>query len=363
MVGSERMDLKKRLDQAKLYLKYYFSYFLSYPLVYPKEVNFQMTNRCNLRCKMCNIWKLRKKEKEISVKEMKRILKEIKENWNTKYVSFVGGEALLRYKDTLELIRYANKLGFITNLVTNCSLLNEKTCKELVKVGMKRIALSLDGATPKTHDFIRGKGNFKQVLNAAKILLKLKKRYPLKIDFTTVVMSYNFRELIDLYWLAKRIGVDQWFLQSVVLDNTFQNFNYDSALWIKGKDLEELKRIIKKLIILKLKDPNFIYNSIYYLKSIPKYFELKEKFNLGHCMAGYYNLNIDPYGYISICNYGPNLNVKRKNVTELWKHKKYKLTRIKIKNCKMPCMMLCYQRFDLLEFMKVFFGVRDGRNF
>ena len=120
-----------------------------------------------------------------------------------------------------------------------------------------------------------------------------------------------------------------------------------------------VKKVIRKLIVLKMKDPNFIYNSIYYLKSIPKYFELKEKFNLGKCMAGYYSLNIDPYGYISICNYGPNLNVKGQKITKLWKHKKYKLTRIKIKNCKTPCMMLCYQRFDLLEFIKLFFGVKE----
>ena len=307
---------------------------------------------------MCNIWKLgiNNRRKEMTVDEMKRILNEVK-NWdNTKAVSFVGGESLIRYNDTLELIRYANSLGFYTNLVSNATLLNKKTCKELVEAGIKRVALSLDGATEKTHDYIRGEGNFKQVIKAAKILLKLKKKYNVKVDFTTVVMSYNFRELVDLYWLSKDIGVDQWFLQSVVLDNTFKNFDYSSPLWIKGKDLEDLKKIIRELIKLKIRDRNFIYNSVYYLKSIPKYFELKERFNLGKCMAGYYSLNIDPYGNISICNYGPNINVIGKNMESVWKSKKYKRTRMLIKKCRMPCMMLCYQRFDLLELMRMFFG-------
>ncbi len=349
------MDLRKKLENAKTYFKYYFSYLLNYPLIYPKEINFQMTNRCTLQCKMCNIWKLTKKGKEISVNEMKRILNEVKSWKNTKYVSFVGGESLLRLNDTLELIKYANSLGFYTNIVSNATLLNKKVCKKLLEAGLKRIALSLDGAKKETHDFIRGKGNFNQVIKAAKILKKFKNRYELKIDFSTVVMSYNFRELVDIYWLGKKIGIDQWFLQSLVLDNTFKKFDYNSPLWVKKEDLEELKKIIDELVVLKRKDTNFIYNSVYYLKAIPKYFEMKEKFNLGKCMAGYFNLNIDPYGNISICNYGPNINVIGKNLSKIWKSEEFKRTRYLIKNCKMPCMMLCYQRFSITELLKIFF--------
>jgi MoaA/NifB/PqqE/SkfB family radical SAM enzyme len=355
MARGEGMDIKKKMKKAKTYLRFYFSYVLNYPLIYPKEVNFQMTNRCNLQCKMCNIWKLPKKGKELGLKEMKRILDEVK-NWeNTKYVSFVGGEALIRMKETLELIKYASSLGFHTNLVSNATLLNELVCKKLVEVGLERIALSLDGARKETHDFIRGKGNFDQVLKAAKILIDFKKNYNLKVDFTTVVMSYNFRELIDLYFLAKETGIDQWFLQSVVLDNTFKNFDYNSPIWIRGKDLEELKNVINELVYLKSKDEKFIYNSVDYLKTIPKYFELKEKFRLGKCMAGYFTLNIDPYGNISICNYGPNINIIGKSVSDAWKSKEFKKTRVLIKRCKTPCMMLCYQRFNLSELLKIFF--------
>jgi len=355
MVGAKRMDLKERIKKAKIYMRYYLSYLLNHPFIYPKEVNFQMTNRCTLQCKMCNIWKLPRKGKEIDLDEMKRVLREIK-NWeNTKYVSFVGGESLIRTNDTLELIEYANSLGFHTNLVSNATLLKNDVCKKLAEVGLDRIALSLDGAKRKTHDFIRGKGNFNKVIKAAKFFLTLKKNYDIKVDFTTVVMAYNFRELVDLYQLAKKIGVDQWFLQSVVLDNTFRNYDYDSSVWVNGRSLEELKKVINRLVALKLKDKDFIYNSIHYLKAIPKYFELKEKFKLGKCMAGYYSLNIDPYGNVSICNYGPDINLIGKNASEAWKSLKFKQTRILIKGCEMPCMMLCYQRFSIPELVKAFF--------
>lgn len=351
------MDLREKLKRATTYLKYFLSYLTNYPLIYPKEINFQMTNACTLRCKMCNIWKLsRKKGEEISVKEMKRILDEVKGWDNTKYLSFVGGESLIRMKDTLELIRYAKSLGFFTNIVSNGTLLTDKrTCRRLVEAGLDRIALSLDGATRKTHDFIRGEGNYDQVLRAVKNFLSLKLKFNIKVDLTTVVMSYNFEELIDIYYLAKKLGVDQWFLQSVVLDNTFKKFDYNSKLWIKGEKLDKFKEVVRRLIVLKYKDPTFIYNSVEYLKAMPKYFSLKEKFNLGKCMAGYFSLNIDPYGIISICNYGPDISVVGKKLEKIWKKdKSYKFTRIRIKKCNMPCMMLCYQRFSLLELFKIF---------
>jgi MoaA/NifB/PqqE/SkfB family radical SAM enzyme len=354
MDGTERMDLRKKLEDAEVYLRYYLSYLIDYPLIHPKEINFQMTNRCTLRCKMCNIWKLTSDEKEIDTDEMKRILKEVK-NWNnTRYVSFVGGEALIKMEDMLEIIRYAHSLGFYTNIVSNATLLTQKVCKNLVDTGLNRIALSLDGAKKEIHDHIRGEGNYKQILKAIKTFLRLKKNYDIKIDLSTVVMSYNFRELVDIYKLAKKIGVDQWFLQAVVLDNTFRNFDYNSEFWIKESDLEELKKVIRELILLKYKDPEFIYNSIEYLKSIPKYFGLKEEFNLGKCMAGYFSLNTDPYGVISTCNYGPNINLVGKNIEEAWKSKKFKETRVLIKKCKMPCMMLCYQRFSIPELLRMF---------
>ncbi len=349
------MDLKKKTKEAVRYFKFFLSYFFNYPFTPPKEVNFQMTNRCTLKCKMCNIWKLGKKGKEIEVEEMERILREIKENWKeTEYVSFVGGESLIRMKDTLRLIKYANSLGFQTNLVSNGTLINEKICKKLIEAGLKRIALSLDGKE-KTHDFIRGKGNFKKVINAAKLFLKERKitKTNVKVDFTTVIMSYNFRELPEIYFLAKEVGVDQWFLQALVLDNTFKNFNYSSPLWIKNDEIEELKEVIRKLITLKKNDKNFIYNSIDYLEAIPLYFEKKEKFRIGACMAGYYTLNIDPYGNISICNYGPNISVIGRSIVDAWKDKKFKRTRMLIKHCKNPCLMLCYQKFDVKELIRL----------
>jgi MoaA/NifB/PqqE/SkfB family radical SAM enzyme len=348
MVGVERMA---KLDQIKRYLSYMLSYNLNIPIRYPHEVNFQMTNRCPLRCKMCDIWKLNASpEKELSVESTKKIIDECKD-LGIDYISFVGGEALVRKEDTLELVEYVNSKGLHSTIVSNAYFLDEETCRRLLDAGLKRLALSLDGAKKETHDFIRGKGNYDKVIEAARTMLNLREKGQIKVDFTTVVMSYNFRELLDIYELGKRIGIDQVFYQAVALDNTFKNFDYNEEIWINGKDLEELKAIIKKLIFLKKKD-DFIFNSVEYLKAIPEYFKKRENFKFGVCLAGFMNLNIDPYGNISVCGLGPNLNVKEGRISNLWKHEKFKKTRALIKKCKRPCLMLCYEKFGIKDMFK-----------
>jgi MoaA/NifB/PqqE/SkfB family radical SAM enzyme len=358
---------KNFFNFLKDYACNWLSYHLNYPFIKPWRVNFDITQRCPLKCIMCGVWKKKPLVKnELTLEELKKIVDEIY-GWGIDHISLAGGETLVRANDVIELIKYASKKPHMRiDLITNAYYLNKKLCEKLIKSGISKISLSLDGATPKTHDFIRGKGNFKQVLNAAKILLKLKKRYQsdVELEFTTVVMSYNFRELIDIFNLMQKIGFDYINYQAVVPDNTFSlNLDeikkfYETPLWIKEEDLPLLEKIVKKLVLLKKKTGK-IRNTRRYLLNLPKYFKFKEKFKVGKCMVGYSYLNIDPYGNINVCGLGPNLNVKNfSNLTELWKHKKYKLTRIKIKNCKRPCLMLCYEKLNFKELLEAWLEVR-----
>jgi len=123
MVRGERLDIKEKMKKVEIYLKFYFSYILKLSSHLSKGSKLSNDKQMYPTSAKCVIYgNCLKRGREISVKEMKRILDEVK-NWeNTKYVSFVGGEAFIRMKDTLELIKYANSLGFHTNLVSNATL-------------------------------------------------------------------------------------------------------------------------------------------------------------------------------------------------------------------------------------------------
>ena len=343
------------------------SYMLNYPLIKPWRVNFDITYRCPLKCKMCHIWKKKPKvSEELTLKELKNLIDQIAE-WNIDHISFAGGETLVRAWDVVKLIEYASsKYSHMrTDLITNAHYLDEKLCKALFNAGVSKISLSLDAAKREIHDFIRVRGNYDKVLSSARLLTKLRNemRKNVELEFTTVIMGYNFRELVDIFRLMQEIGFDYINYQVVVPDNTFINgisyFKkfYNSRFWIKDEEIGELRRICKELINLK-KMTGRIRNTRDYLRLIPEYFKKKDKFRAGLCLAGFSYLNIDPYGNVNVCGFGPNLNVREKNIKELWNDRKYKRTRMLIKRCKRPCFMLCYERLDLRAFIRAWLELR-----
>jgi len=341
------------------------SYYLNYPFIKPWRINFDITYRCPLRCKMCGIWKIKPEPKnELSVEEIKRVVDDAY-SWGIRHISFAGGETLVRANDVVKIIKYASKKpGMRVDLITNGIYLSRSLCKKLIASGVSKISLSVDGATEKTHDYIRGKGTFRKVIRAAKRLRKIRdemSRKGLELEFTTVVMSYNFRELVDIFWLMRELGFDYINYQAVTLDNSFMSSfspkSYDNPIWIKGKDIDELERIVKQLVLLKKKTGR-IRNTRRYLLTLPKYFREKEKFKTGKCMSGYSYINVNPYGNINVCGYGPNLNVRDMPLEKIWKHKRYKMTRILIKRCKRPCLMLCYEKLNFMEIFEAWLEVR-----
>jgi len=315
---------------------------------------------------MCNVWKEKVNvSRELSLEELKKLVNEIAD-WGIDHISLAGGETLVRAEDVVKLIKYAsNKPHMRIDLITNGYLLNEKVCKKLLEANVSKISLSLDGAKKETHDFIRGRGSFGKVIKAAKMLVKLKREMKSKVEleFTTVVMRQNFRELVDIFNLMEKIGFQYVNYQAVVPDNTFTKGLgefyrfYQSDMWIKEEEIPELEKVIKKLLLLKKKTGK-IRNSRRYLLLLPKYFKEKEKFKSGKCIVGYSYLNIDPYGNVSVCGFGPNLNVRKLKLKELWKSKEYKKTRILIKRCKRPCMMLCYEKLSFKDFLERWLEVR-----
>ena len=300
---------------------------------------------------MCNIPDNKKEKKELSLQELKSVVDEVV-SWNNdeKYVSFVGGEALVRKEDTLEMIKYCNKYDLHTTLVSSGVLLDEDTIDRLISYGVDRVAFSIDGANPETHNKIRGEGVYQKAMDSIKKTLDLRGKEGPKIDFNTIIMDPNLEELPEIHEKARKIGVDEIFYQALVPDNTYKNSPnmYENDLWIGEKRISELEEIMEKLMKFKEKY-DMVNNSKRYFELVPRYFRDKEEFDPGKCLAGYMGLNIDPYGDISICGFGPNINVKDAPIRDLWKSKEFKETRKKIKNCERPCLMLCYRKARLRD--------------
>ena len=130
-----------------------------------KQVHFQITRNCNLRCPFCGQWGKKgffadSSGEAMSIEDWKRIISELESYGNRMgempTVTVWGGEPLVSpYFD--EILTLLNEKGFRTEVITNGVLINEHS--EVIKNCVRRLYVSLDGPQS-VHDAIRGEGVF-----------------------------------------------------------------------------------------------------------------------------------------------------------------------------------------------------------
>ncbi len=139
------------------------------------------TDRCNLNCNHCWVapqqiqtideYIERIKAREITIDQIKDTFIKARDI-GCHSVKFTGGEPLLR-DDTPELMRWMKEQNISMTIETNGTLIDEKMAKTLKEVGMRHVAISLDGPNAEIHDRLRGQpGAFEQTVQGIKNSVK-----------------------------------------------------------------------------------------------------------------------------------------------------------------------------------------------
>lgn len=165
------------------------------------QIVWNITSKCNECCKFC----FRKKCKENSLKENKKIVDNLT-YINIETLSLSGGEALL-YKDLFELVKYIKiKLPNIKLILnTNGQDINEDKLKKII-CEFDAITLPIDSTD---YDFNRiiGRGD-KHLLNILKILDFCNNKIEIKIN--TILMKNNINEIEKIYDLINNYNIKRW---------------------------------------------------------------------------------------------------------------------------------------------------------
>lgn len=170
----------------------------------PLYVKVKLLYGCNLRCAMCNHWRVAR-PRQLSTQQLFDLLTELARQGCRK-VHFTGGEPGLR-PDLEELVAHASKVGIRPVLTSNATLLTRPRARKLVQAGLRGINVSIDSPDPDTHDKVRGvPGCFEQSLEGLKNLQKERRHGKLGVALNTVITRWNFRTLHDLPKLALRVG-------------------------------------------------------------------------------------------------------------------------------------------------------------
>ena len=142
------------------------------------------TSACNLHCTGC--WAAEYGNRlNLSFEDMDRIVTQGKELGIYLYF-FTGGEPLVRKDDIIRLCEKHDDCGF--HAFTNGTLIDEKFCQDMKRVGNFSVAISLEGFN-EVNDLRRGKGVFDKVMHA----MDLMKQYGLIFGTSICYTSKNYK--------------------------------------------------------------------------------------------------------------------------------------------------------------------------
>ncbi len=123
-----------------------------------------------------------------------------------------GGEPLGR-GDWFELIRYANSKGIIVSLSTNATMATKAVASKLGQLDIDEIKVSLEAASEKSYDYIRGERSYRKAMRGVK---NLKEYTNATIYFYTVLQRDNLTEIPALVKQAEKHGVDRIVFDTIV---------------------------------------------------------------------------------------------------------------------------------------------------
>ncbi len=271
-------------------------------------VVWNITSRCNLRCRHCYLEAGEEKTEELDAAAA-RLLAEELVLLRVPVVLFSGGEPLLR-RDVFDLARRFSEGGVRPVLSTNGTLITPEVARSLKEAGFAYVGISLDGDAP-AHDSWRGvPGAFARALDGARHA----REAGLKVGFRFTVHRDNKEDLPFLLELAVREAVPRFCVYHLVYAGRGRSFILSDLSPRERRELvhyllEETLRLGREGVELEILTTDNHADGVYLLlwteRHAPERLpEVRQLLALhGGCSAGVKMVNIDPAGYIYPCQF------------------------------------------------------------
>ena len=165
-------------------------------------VVWNMTRACNLKCVHCYAHATEQgMSDELNTEEGKALLDDLA-RFGSPVVLFSGGEPLVR-KDLVPLADYAVQKGMRAVISTNGTLISKEKAKELKRVGLSYVGISLDG-TEEINDRFRGKrGAFRDAVRG----IRNAQDAGIKVGLRFTINRMNAQEVGPLFDLLEEMEI------------------------------------------------------------------------------------------------------------------------------------------------------------
>ncbi|WP_135829803.1 radical SAM protein [Halorussus halobius] len=174
----------------------------------PLVLIWELTQACELTCEHCRAdAQPDRHPDELTTAAAERLLEDVREFGEGQLVVFSGGDPLKR-DDAVHLVEYGTDLGLnVTMTPSGTTSLTPDAVADLADAGLRRMALSLDGATAERHDAFRGEaGSFADTMRAAQAARD--EGVPLQVN--TTVCRRTVPDLPEIADLVADLGAVLW---------------------------------------------------------------------------------------------------------------------------------------------------------
>lgn len=174
----------------------------------PLVLIWELTQACALACDHCRAdARPHRHPDELSTAEGTELLEQAAAFGEGQLVVLSGGDPLVR-DDVEELVAYGDDLGLrMTITPSGTHSLTAERIDALADAGLKRMAVSLDGATPAAHDAFRGEsGSFEETVRAVEDA----RDADVPVQVNTTVCRETVGELPAIRTLLTELGAVMW---------------------------------------------------------------------------------------------------------------------------------------------------------
>ncbi len=296
---------------------------------YPTDVSIITTYRCQMRCKMCDIWENpTDKKQEITAKELEILP-------SFKFVNITGGEPFVR-RDLDEIVEVLfRKSGRI--VISTSGWHTERIIRMAERFPNIGIRVSIEGLAEK-NDELRGRdGSFDRAL---RLLLTLKEMGLKDIGYGCTVSNHNSADMLWLYKLSRELGME---FATAAFHNSYYFHKDDNEITNKQEVIGNFHRLIE--LLMKENSPKSWFRAFFNLGLINY---IREKPRMLPCEAGTANFFIEPYGEVYPCNgleeryWKESMGNIRgaKSFDEIWNSPQAHKVRERVRTCPKNCWMV-----------------------
>lgn len=306
--------------------------------------SLDVTYECNLRCRMCNVWKIRKKEKQLSLIDWRKIVDQLVKTYSVRRFRLVGGEPFVS-NDIRELIHHIKSKGLRLEIVTNGTLITKEIASFLISEHVERIRISIDGLK-EIDEFYRGKNSFSETMKGINILMyEIKDRQVQapKLSITPFVSKVNYRDIDALQNIANQNKIDFGYFylrgETEANDKRIKDPGFPEKPEYPSIITAREKRAFEKRILSHL---SWQKRTVHALISKVKNFPIWRD-----CPRIASHLIIDPWGYIFPCEnlyeypYG---NCMESSIKEIWESRNRTILRQNVRRGSLQACLECGHR-------------------